>query len=131
LTQGRLWSPFSTAFFASRPAPIITEGFEVLVQLVIAAMAMEPSATSTCWPCMVIAATGAATATPPACLRAAGIKLFSDPRKFCFSVASGTRSWGRRGPARLGTTVARSRISVAEKSGSGEPAVWKRALVLQ
>ena len=31
-------SPRSTAFFASRPAAIITEGFEVLVQLVMAAM---------------------------------------------------------------------------------------------
>ena len=31
-------SPFSTAFLAIRPAPIMTVGFEVFVQLVIAAM---------------------------------------------------------------------------------------------
>ena len=38
--------PRSTAFFASRPAPSISEGFEVLVQLVMAAMTTEPSARS-------------------------------------------------------------------------------------
>ena len=33
---------FSTAFFATRPAPIITLGFEVFVQLVIAAITTSP-----------------------------------------------------------------------------------------
>ena len=42
LTQGLLIKPFSTAFFASSPAPIITEGFEVLVQEVIEAITTEP-----------------------------------------------------------------------------------------
>src|SRR5205085_5756649 len=46
LTQGFRLSPFFTAFRASSPAPIITEGLEVLVQLVIAAMTTEPSASS-------------------------------------------------------------------------------------
>src|ERR1041385_6295363 len=41
-THGLRVSPFSTAFFASRPAPIITLGFDVLVQLVIAAMTTAP-----------------------------------------------------------------------------------------
>ena len=35
-TQGLRVSPFSTAFFASSAAPIITDGFEVFVQEVIA-----------------------------------------------------------------------------------------------
>ena len=35
-------SPFSTAFLASRPAATITDGFEVLVQLVMAAITTEP-----------------------------------------------------------------------------------------
>ena len=35
-------SPRSTAFFASRPAPSISDGFEVFVQLVIAAMTTAP-----------------------------------------------------------------------------------------
>src|SRR5258707_648912 len=34
--------PRATARFASRPAATITEGFEVLVQLVMAAIATEP-----------------------------------------------------------------------------------------
>jgi hypothetical protein len=43
LTQGLLLSPRSTAFRATSPAPIMTEGLEVLVQLVIAAMTTAPS----------------------------------------------------------------------------------------
>ena len=42
LTQGLVLSPRSTAFLASRPAATITEGFDVLVQLVIAAITTEP-----------------------------------------------------------------------------------------
>jgi len=45
-THGRVRSPFSTAFFATRPAPIITEGLEVFVQLVMAAITTEPWCTS-------------------------------------------------------------------------------------
>ena len=41
-THGLTLSPRFTAFFASSPAPIITLGFEVLVQLVIAAITTEP-----------------------------------------------------------------------------------------
>ena len=41
-THGFVSSPASTAFFASRPAATITDGFEVFVQLVIAAMTTEP-----------------------------------------------------------------------------------------
>ena len=41
-TQGLRFRPFSTAFFASSAAPIITYGFEVLVQEVIAAMTTWP-----------------------------------------------------------------------------------------
>ena len=42
LTQGLRRIPSSTAFFARRPAPIITCGFEVFVQDVIAAITTEP-----------------------------------------------------------------------------------------
>ena len=41
-THGCCVSPFSTAFFARRPAAIITPGFDVFVQLVIAAITTEP-----------------------------------------------------------------------------------------
>ncbi len=45
LTQGCVVRPRSTAFLATRPAASITEGFDVLVQLVMAAMTTEPSST--------------------------------------------------------------------------------------
>src|SRR5439155_1122575 len=41
-TYGFTVRPRSTAFFASRPAAIITDGFEVFVHEVIAAMTTEP-----------------------------------------------------------------------------------------
>jgi hypothetical protein len=45
-TQGHDRRPFSTAFFASKPAAIMTDGFDVLVQLVIAAMTTDPCRSS-------------------------------------------------------------------------------------
>src|SRR5918995_6197560 len=42
LTHGLTSRPRSTAALASRPAPIITDGFEVFVQLVIAAITTWP-----------------------------------------------------------------------------------------
>jgi hypothetical protein len=42
-TQGFTSSPFSTALRATRADPTITEGFEVLVHEVMAAMTMLPS----------------------------------------------------------------------------------------
>ena len=42
LTHGFACSPFSTAFFATRPAASITEGFDVFVQEVIAAITTSP-----------------------------------------------------------------------------------------
>src|SRR3954453_15155275 len=45
-TQGLRCRPRSTAFFASRPAPIITNGFDVLVHDVIAATTTAPWSTS-------------------------------------------------------------------------------------
>ncbi len=45
-THGFVASPASTAFFASRPAATSTDGFDVLVQLVIAAITTEPFFTS-------------------------------------------------------------------------------------
>src|SRR5688500_11322127 len=41
-THGLVSSPRSTAFLASRPAASITDGFDVLVQLVMAAMTTSP-----------------------------------------------------------------------------------------
>src|SRR3546814_11908446 len=49
-TQGLVLSPASTAFLASSPAPSITDGFDVFVQLVMAAMATSPWSRSWVWP---------------------------------------------------------------------------------
>src|SRR6185295_6284786 len=56
LTHGRRCSPRSTAFLATSPAPIITLGFDVFVQLVIAAITTEP------WSRTVVMAGTSATA---------------------------------------------------------------------
>src|SRR5262252_794697 len=45
-THGLVLRPLSTAFFASNPAATSTDGLEVLVQLVIAAITTEPFLTS-------------------------------------------------------------------------------------
>jgi hypothetical protein len=60
LTQGLDSKPRSTAFLASRPAPIITEGFDVFVQLVIAAITTRPWSSSTSSPSSRVTDTGSA-----------------------------------------------------------------------
>ena len=57
-THGWRSSPRSTAFCASSPAPIITDGFEVLVQLVIAAITTRPWSSSTSSPSSSFTITG-------------------------------------------------------------------------
>src|ERR1700729_606985 len=49
-TQGLRSRPASTALGASSAAPIMTDGLEVLVQEVMAAMTTEPWSTSVCVP---------------------------------------------------------------------------------
>src|SRR3954467_1784937 len=56
LTVGPTVSPRATAFRARSPAPIITVGFEVFVQEVIAAIATEPVRTVAVWPRTAIVA---------------------------------------------------------------------------
>ena len=50
MTYAGTRSPRSTAFLANRPAPIMTEGLEVFVQLVIAAMTTDPWVTEVASP---------------------------------------------------------------------------------
>lgn len=42
LMNGATLSPILTAFWASKPAPSMTEGFDVFVQLVMAAITTDP-----------------------------------------------------------------------------------------
>jgi len=100
LTHGLTRKPFSTAFFASSPAATITEGFEVFVQLVIAAITTEPSLSVAFSPSISISAVFGPS--------------LSRPRKAFFMSGRLMRSCGRFGPASEGTTVERSSAMVSE-----------------
>src|SRR5262245_51265019 len=99
-------SPFSTAFRASSPAPSMTIGLEVLVQLVMAAMATEPWVSEPGLP-PTWASIGWCPLWPLVSGNWAGYAARIDAP----TLARLTRSWGRRGPARLGSTVDRSSSS--------------------
>ena len=146
-THGRCLRPDSTAFRARRPAPTMTDGFEVFVQLVIAAMTTEPSwsENSCASPCSFVSRTAtpagaSATATPPpptpSDQPAAGA-LAPPPAPGPFSVSSafrnrgllsdsGTRCCGSFGPAIAGSTVERSSSTWSLYSAGGVSASWKR-----
>src|ERR1019366_1305237 len=116
-TQGLARRPRSTARRANRPAPTMTWGFDVLVQLVMAATTTSPS-DSRWWG----AAFGASTEVRGGRSRAA--------RNFSPAAARDTRSWGRDGPARDGSTSARSRVAYSEYTGSTPSAVCQRPWAL-
>src|SRR5262245_55420712 len=102
-THGRVVSPRRRALRARRPAATSTAGFDVFVQLVIAAISTAPSDSSKDLPPDVTAvwpvAFGLTRARSAAiCARLAWYAAFE--------VRSGTRSCGRFGPARLGSTRA-------------------------
>src|SRR4051812_11921266 len=69
LTQGLRCRPRSTAFLASKPAPTITNGLDVLVQDVIAATTTAPWSTSSSSPSSVNRA--GLLARPPDCFAGA------------------------------------------------------------
>src|SRR5437870_7832726 len=114
-TQGFLVRPFSAAFLANNPAPISTEGLEVLVQLVMAAITTEPCPS---WNLSPFICTATVLAASPLFI-SEGIASLN---AFLLSV-SGTRSCGLRGPAKLGTTLPRSSSSVSVNIGSGDASV--------
>src|ERR1700712_6128804 len=64
LTHGRRCGPLSTGLRASRAAPIITEGFEVLVHEVIAAIVTAPWSSSSWVPSDSVTGVGC-VARPP------------------------------------------------------------------
>src|SRR5258706_3306751 len=126
LTHGFRINPRSTAFLATRPAPIITLGFEVFVQLVIAAMTTAPWSSS--------ASAGSKTATPDCATAPVALATpcrappaSDDFAGFCatcivgsatwnaaLAFLSDTRSCGRLGPARLGSIESRLSSTVLE-----------------
>ena len=155
-TQRGISSPFSRAFRARRPAPTMTEGLEVLVQEVMAAMTTVPSEISTSTPSwLTVTVRPEAARTPPATVtgslppspaqlspgrssstgfassaegrsKPAGTSLGRSVSKRLRISAIRIRSCGCFGPARLGSTVERSSSSDEVNSGSGVSSVRNR-----
>ena len=138
-THGLVVSPRSTAFFASRPAATITDGFDVFVQLVIAAITTEPlviwcrsSSVSRGRPdrrlrprCRRLrrrTVRSPATTLRDGLLlaRRGGDQLLEGGPERRFGVVQRHSVLRPLGPARLGSTVERSSSSVSEYSASGE-----------
>src|SRR5262245_19196122 len=136
-THGFTVRPFATALRASRPAPIITLGFDVLVHDVIAAITTSPWPRSCSRP-----STGCRRPPGPAlakflssgavaidgCSANTSLPLPSEPLlnslsiaivKLDFTSLSGTRSCGRFGPDSDGSTCESSSLSTSVKIGSG------------
>src|SRR5690349_15822222 len=120
-THGFTANPRAAAFRAKRPAAIITDGFDVFVQLVIAAITTEPWVSGNV-PRSVVTDVDApqrpGAGAPPSSDHAS-IALASAPalspripatarRHARRAPLSGTRSCGRFGPASDGSTVPRS-----------------------
>jgi hypothetical protein len=76
-THGLRWSPRSTAFLASSPAAIITDGFEVFVQLVIAAITTAPWPISYVSPSAPVTETVAGSCGSATAIRCAGASAAS------------------------------------------------------
>ena len=104
LTHGLRVRPFSTAFLASSAAPIMTDGFDVLVHEVIEAMATAPWSIVTSWPSSVKVDVVAGSE----------VYVGSADRNDSWASARTTRSCGRFGPAIDGTTVDRSSSRYSE-----------------
>src|SRR5262249_50279240 len=145
-THGFVFRPRRTALRASSPAAIITLGFDVFVQLVIAAMTTDPwsSPSRPGTADSSVATADADVATLPAVAVSAGavnspgfsfaglsFRSASITSSACWNLIfvwlSDTRSCGRLGPARLGSTVERSSSALCVYIGSDVPALLKRA----
>src|SRR4051794_24104390 len=95
-TQGLVVRPRSTAFLARRPAASITDGFEVLVKLVMAAMTTWPWSTSNSAPPASFTGTGrrARSLGTPAGRGEAGLPLGS-PTPVIPALAAGGSEAGK------------------------------------
>ena len=87
LTHGLRWRPFSTAFFASSAAPIITDGFEVLVHEVIAAIVTAPWSRVNVVPSASVTSTGS-LGRPPSFGAADRWSVWAPPRRGRWRAAS-------------------------------------------
>src|SRR5882672_12668242 len=146
LTHGLRLSPRSTAFLASSAAATITDGLDVFVHDVIAAIATAPWSMTHGVPSVRVTGVGcevrpfeptAAEGTVADSLKLGTSEAGKDSssasscesctedvyapsavRNIDLALLSGTRSCGRFGPASEGSTVDRSSSSVSENCGS-------------
>src|SRR6185312_7842822 len=129
----------------------MTDGFEVLVQLVMAAMTTSPCVRLRASTCLCAAgdvgSSCPAAAPPSASMRASWRASGDAPLLFAlvlgtindgnasandfFTCPSGTRSCGRFGPATLGSILLRSSSTTCEYDASGVFALWNRPCSLQ
>ncbi len=123
MTYGGTVRPFATAFWATSPAATITLGFDVLVQLVMAAMATEPWRIVASVPATGAEASRRSAPSPKPCGPTGAVRL---SRKVACTSDSVMRSCGRFGPAIDGCTLARSSSMMDSKVGSGVSSVRKR-----
>ena len=100
-THGADVSPRATAFRASSPAAIITDGFDVFVHDVIAAITTAPSASSNERPSASCTGAFWSCSVAPSSRRTPASAV-ANP---AFAPESDTRSCGRAGPASDGSTV--------------------------
>src|SRR5215468_7747396 len=110
LTHGLTVRPLAVALRASRPAPIITLGFDVLVHEVIAAITTSPCPRS--WPRLSIGTRLLISPPLPNSLSIEDVKP-------CLTSLRAMRSCGRFGPASDGSTEESSSLSTSVKTGSG------------
>ena len=107
MTHGLGLRPLATALRAISPAAIITEGFEVFVQLVIEAMATAPFVRAKSPRKSVWTGTGSVTVSAVSYIGSAASNA-------CLAEDNSMRSCGRLGPAMEGTTEPRSSSRYSE-----------------
>ena len=95
-TQALELRPSSIAFFATRPAAIITCGFDVLVQLVMAAMTTWPCSSSNSVPSLSLTSAWLQLAGSAAAAPGSGSERCRASANIAFDLRNGTRSWGVR-----------------------------------
>src|SRR5919202_3867385 len=119
LTCGATFKPLSTAFFASSPAPIMTDGFEVFVQLVIAAMTAEPCVMEDCWPSRVTVTAPSGRSSDEGAPGDSGYWIWSSPSLVTPVIAAGGSLAGNDS----------SDASSGEQSGSAHGSSSKRSVI--
>src|SRR4030043_969509 len=130
LTYALIFRPRSYAFLATNPAAIITDGLDVLVHEVIAAITTAPWVSFKVCPFAPkftsFASSSSFSSNPPSLTGAESVFL-----KDWWTLDIDTLSCGRFGPARLDSTVFKSSSTMSLYSGAGELSLRNNPCSLQ